>query len=95
MISLRRLMQIWSRAGLVANGILSIETGISGPCRDCAGLARFFGYGEQTGFPASGVDISLSGTRCKAPELLDAVLHKIHAASARGMYPARTLAGVA
>ncbi len=32
---------------------------------------------------------------CKAPELLDAVLHKIHAASARGMYPARTLAGVA
>ena len=33
--------------------------------------------------------------RCKAPELLDAVLHKIHAASARGMYPARTLAGVA
>lgn len=33
--------------------------------------------------------------QCKAPELLDAVLHKIHAASARGMYPARTLAGVA
>ena len=32
---------------------------------------------------------------CKAPECLDTVLHKIHAASATGRWAARTLAGVA
>ncbi len=33
--------------------------------------------------------------RCKAPEMLDTVLHKFHAASATGACAARTWLGVA
>jgi hypothetical protein len=51
--------------------------------------------GTTYGVMAADVATAQSLSMCKAPELLDAVLHKIHAASARGMYPARTLAGVA
>ena len=33
--------------------------------------------------------------QCKAPEFLDTELHKIHAASATGVWAARTWVGVA
>ncbi len=35
------------------------------------------------------------GQDCKAPECLDTVLHKSHAASAMGVWAVRTSAGVA
>jgi len=39
--------------------------------------------------------LSDKNSSCKALEILDTVLHKIHAASATGSWAARTWAGVA